>query len=107
MTQFDERTTYRERAKDLFERSNRRHVIVEKGDHRIVYLPISIVVLAALLAVWLVAILAIIAVINGYSITLEPEPSPATPPAEAGTPEPPPPPAAPGDPSLSDPSEPG
>lgn len=93
MTRFDEPTTYPERAKDLFHRSNRRHVIVEKGEHRIVYLPLTIVVLAALLAVWLVAILAVIAVLNGYTITLEPA-GEDSPPAPHDAPAPPPPPAS-------------
>jgi hypothetical protein len=99
MTRFDEPTTYPQRAKDLFRRSNRRHVIVEKGEHRIVYLPLTIVVLAALLAVWLVAILAAIAVLNGYTITLEPagEDTPGPPPAEPPAPAAEAPPAGPTD----------
>ena len=72
MTQFAEERSFTERAKDVVRQGNRRHVIVEKGDHRVVYLPLTIVLLAALLAVWLVAILLVIAVLNGYSITVEP-----------------------------------
>lgn len=95
MAQFQEPTTYPERAKDLFRRGNRRHVIVEKGDHRVVYLPLTVVILAALLAVWLVAILAVIAVLNGYSIAIEPQPVESPLPDAGDPPQPPTPPAEP------------
>lgn len=92
MAQFEEPQTFKDRARDLFHRGNRRHVVVEKGDHRVVYLPLTVVILAALLAVWLVAILAVIAVVNGYSITLEPDSigSPGSPPEAPPAPPPPP-----------------
>jgi hypothetical protein len=71
-----------ERAKDLFHEGNARHVIVEKEGRIIVDLPLTIIVIAALLAVWLVAILAAVAVITGCGIRLE---GPERPQDEAGS----------------------
>ena len=91
MTQFAEERSFTERAKDVVRQGNRRHVIVEKGDHRVVYLPLTIVLLAALLAVWMVAILLVIAVLKGYSISVEPGTNEtAVPPAQPEMPGAPP-----------------
>ncbi|HXU23120.1 MAG TPA: DUF4342 domain-containing protein [Tepidiformaceae bacterium] len=60
-----------DRAKDVLHEGNARHVIVEKHGRVLVDLPLTIVVIAAVLAVWLVAILAAVAVINGCEIRFE------------------------------------
>lgn len=67
---------FKERAKDLVHEGNVRHVLVEKDGRVVVDLPLTIIVISALLAVWLVAILAIVAVLSGCEIRIEgPEPS--------------------------------
>jgi hypothetical protein len=76
------------RIGDFVHEGNVRHVVVEKEGKRAADLPLTIVVIVGLLAVWAVAILAAIAILSGYTITIEnteaPESSsPAGPLAEA------------------------
>ncbi|MGH2634110.1 MAG: DUF4342 domain-containing protein [Tepidiformaceae bacterium] len=63
--------SFKERARDIVHEGNIRHVIVEKDGHRVVDLPLTLVVISALLAIWLVAILAAFAVVSGYEIRIE------------------------------------
>lgn len=48
-----------------------RHVVVEKAEHRPVDLPLTFVVIAAVVAPWLVAIGVVIAVLKGYRLFVE------------------------------------
>jgi hypothetical protein len=59
-----------ERLKHLFHEGMVRHVLLRKEERKIVDLPLNIVLLGALLAPWLVAIGAIIGLVNGYRVEL-------------------------------------
>ncbi len=81
----------RSRIRELIHRGNVRHVVVEKDGRRSVDLPLTVVIVAAILAIWAVGILLILALIGGYTIHIEDneaESSPETP--VAGTDGPPP-----------------
>ena len=84
-----------ERFRQLVREGNRRRVIVEKDSHRAVDLSLTLLVISALLAVWLVAILAAIAVMNGYTIRMEMPIAAAASDDEAGAAGPPAPTAGP------------
>ena len=62
---------FKGRAKDLVHEGNARHVIVEKDGRVVVDLSLTIVIISALLAVWLVAVLAAVAVLSGCDIRIE------------------------------------
>jgi len=81
----------RKRFRQLVHEGNRRRIIVEKDGHRAVDLSLTLLVISALLAVWLVAILAAIAVMSGYTIRMELPIPPAGSDDEAGAADPPPP----------------
>lgn len=66
-----------ERIGDIVREGNARHIIAEKEGRRLVDLPLTVIVISVILAPWLVAILAAIAVIAGYSIRME-TPTPST-----------------------------
>lgn len=66
-----ERKGLGERIGRIIHEGNVRHVIVEKEGRRRADLPLTIAVISVLVAPWLVAILAAIAVIAGYSIRME------------------------------------
>ncbi len=61
----------RSRVRELIHKGNVRHVVVEKGGHRTVDLPLNVVIVAAILAIWAVGILLILALVGGYSIHIE------------------------------------
>jgi len=62
---------FKGRAKDLVHEGNARHVIVEKDGRVVVDLSLTILIISALLAVWLVAVLAAVAVLSGCDIRIE------------------------------------
>lgn len=78
-----------ERFRQLVREGNTRRIIVEKEGHRAVDLSLTLLVVSVLLAVWLVAILAAVAVINGYTIRMELPGAPAGSDDEAGVTGPP------------------
>lgn len=61
----------RSRIRELIHKGNVRHVVVEKDGRRSVDLPVNVVVAAAILGVWVVGILLILAVVSGYTISVE------------------------------------
>lgn len=70
------------RVKDLFNKSLSNSIVIEKDDRRVLHVPVLVVIVAAILAIWLVAILGIAALLWGYSIRLE---RPASEPLIEGT----------------------
>ena len=76
-------TTLKERAKRLLHEGNVRHLVVEKDGRRVADLPLTIVFVAALVAIWLVVLLAILALLLECKVSIEKhaslvdEPSPA------------------------------
>lgn len=68
----DESRSFAEWAQFLWNESLARHVIVEKkGHYRPVDLPLLLLIIAALIAPWLVAIGLVLAVIMGYALRIE------------------------------------
>lgn len=61
----------RSRVREILHRGNVRHVVVEKDGRRSVDLPLTVVVVAAILAIWAVGILLVLALIAGYTIHIE------------------------------------
>ncbi len=61
----------RSRVRELIHRGNVRHVVVEKEGQRAVDLPLTVVIVAAVLAIWAVGILLILALAGGYTIHIE------------------------------------
>ena len=70
MTQFAEERSVSDRLKGLWHEGMVRHVLVRKGDHVPINVPLNLVVLGTILAAWLVAIAAVIALVKGYSIEM-------------------------------------
>lgn len=96
MTQLEQERSVSERLKHLWHEGMVRHVTMRKGDIVPMNVPLNLVVLATLVAPWLVAIAAVIGLLKGYSIEMsrEPESNPA--PAAGDSPDEQPP-VAPGD----------
>ena len=63
--------TLTDRAKRLFHEGNARHLVIEKDDRRVADLPLTMVILLAIIATWLVVFLAIIALLMGYHVSVE------------------------------------
>jgi len=61
----------RSRVREVLHKGNVRHVVVEKDGRRSVDLPVTVVVVAAILGIWVVGILLILALIGGYTIRVE------------------------------------
>jgi hypothetical protein len=69
-----ERRSFGDGARHLWAEGNRRHVLVRKGEHVPIDLPLTAVVVGGILAPWLLGIGAAAAVILGYKIeTTHPE----------------------------------
>lgn len=66
-----QRRTFKDRAADLIHEGNTRRVIVENDDRRVADVPLTLVVISAVLAIWLVAILFAFAVVSGYDVRIE------------------------------------
>jgi hypothetical protein len=78
-----------DRAKALLHEGNVRHLVVEKDGWRYADLPLTIVVLVGVFAIWVVAILGAIALLTGCHVTVVNREQPD---AEAAEPPVPPPP---------------
>lgn len=93
--EFESNPSLKQRLVDLFHEGNARHVVVHKEGRSIADLPLTIVVVGTLLAPWLAALLALIALLTGYRIEMRRE-------AEKDAATAPPPPAAPEAPAPPD-----
>jgi hypothetical protein len=90
--------SFGDRVKNIWHEGAVRHVIVRKGDQRPVDLPLTAVVISAILAPWLLAIGVVVAIVMGYKMETErhgapPPETPEGPPIEGpveATGEPPP-----------------
>lgn len=96
MTQFAEERSVGDRLKGLWRQGMVRHVLVRKGDNVPMDVPLDLVVLATLLAPWLVAIGGGIGLMKGYSIEMSRDPESGPAPAAGDSPDEQPP-VAPGD----------
>ncbi|MCC6419272.1 MAG: DUF4342 domain-containing protein [Gemmataceae bacterium] len=83
-----EKTSLTDRLRHLWSEGLTRHVVVAQGDHRVLDLPLTIVVVATVLAPWLVGVGALLALLTAHHIGLERRgndaPAPASP--DAGAP---------------------
>ncbi len=67
-------SSFKDRALGLLREANRRHVIVDKDGKSYVNLPLTIVIVAGLLAPWLLVIGVIVALATSCSMRIDVEP---------------------------------
>jgi hypothetical protein len=70
MTEQAAQPGFQDKVKDLFHRGMVNHVVAYKDDRKVVDLPLNLVLVAALLAIWLVFILWLIALLTGYNVQI-------------------------------------
>lgn len=66
-----DRRSLTDRLRHLWSEGLARHVVVAQGDHRVLDLPLTIVVVATVLAPWLVGAGALIALLSAHHIGIE------------------------------------
>ena len=68
---FESGSSLMDKVKKVVHEGNVRHVVVEKDGRRVVDLPLTLIIVGAVLAPWIVAILAVVALLLEYRISIE------------------------------------
>ncbi len=68
---FESGSSFMDKVKQVVHEGNVRHVVVEKGGRRVVDLPLTLIIIGAVLAPWIVAILAVVSLLLEYRISIE------------------------------------
>jgi hypothetical protein len=81
----NERTSFSDRVRWLWREGIARRIVVEKGPRRPIDIPLTVFLVAAVLAPWLVAIGGVVAILMGYQFRVDrdPEETPVAPPEAA------------------------